>query len=100
MESAMRSLIEPPGFWFSSLRNSWQRPRSRRVASIMGVLPIRSRTEGIDYYGSMYLAKQGFLPRLGEDSPALRDGCTLPAEGGFQCLLLRRQRGLSKSFRT
>ena len=30
IDSATRSLIDPPGFWFSSLRNSRQRPVSRR----------------------------------------------------------------------
>ncbi|MNQ66925.1 hypothetical protein D3C85_814290 [compost metagenome] len=42
MVRAMRSLIEPPGFWFSSLTNSWQRPLSRWVSGKIGVLPIMS----------------------------------------------------------
>ena len=46
MESAMRSLIEPPGFWLSSLTNRRQRPVSRRVNSTRGVLPIRPKTAG------------------------------------------------------
>src|SRR5262245_18658068 len=39
----MRSLIEPPGLWCSSLRNSRQRPASIRVTSTRGVLPMRPR---------------------------------------------------------
>jgi asparagine synthetase B (glutamine-hydrolysing) len=38
-------LIEPPGFWFSSLRNRRQRPVSILVTSTIGVLPIRSSEE-------------------------------------------------------
>src|SRR3546814_15313792 len=41
----MRSLIEPPGFWFSSFRYSSQAPASRRRALTMGVSPMSSRTE-------------------------------------------------------
>ena len=39
---AIRSLIEPPGFWFSSLTKSSHGPVSRRVSRTSGVLPIRS----------------------------------------------------------
>ncbi|MNE29663.1 hypothetical protein D3C80_1231530 [compost metagenome] len=42
MARAMRSLMEPPGFWLSSFRNRRQGPVSIRVTSIIGVLPIRS----------------------------------------------------------
>src|SRR3981081_1547712 len=35
-----RSLIEPPGFWFSSFRNSWHGPVSRRRTAMSGVVPI------------------------------------------------------------
>src|SRR5580692_4262485 len=45
IESPMRSLIEPPGFWFSSLANSRHGPVPSRVSSIMGVLPISSSAE-------------------------------------------------------
>ena len=45
IESAMRSLIEPPGFWFSSLRNRRHGPVSSRVTSSIGVRPISSRDE-------------------------------------------------------
>jgi hypothetical protein len=45
IERAMRSLIEPPGFWFSSLRNRRQTPVSMWVTSTIGVSPIRSRAE-------------------------------------------------------
>jgi hypothetical protein len=45
IESPIRSLIEPAGFWFSSFRNSRQGPASSFVASIIGVLPIIARTE-------------------------------------------------------
>ena len=41
----MRSLIEPPGFWFSSLKYSSQTPASRRWALTIGVSAISSRTE-------------------------------------------------------
>jgi len=41
IETAMRSLIEPPGFWFSSLTKSWQGPVSNSFNSTIGVLPIR-----------------------------------------------------------
>src|SRR5689334_13082063 len=42
----MRSLIEPPGFWFSSLRKSSQGPVSSEPTFTSGVLPIRDRTFG------------------------------------------------------
>jgi hypothetical protein len=41
--SATRSLIEPPGFWFSSLRKRRQLPASRRDTSTRGVLPMSCR---------------------------------------------------------
>ena len=40
--SPTRSLMEPPGFWFSSLRKSWHGPVSRRRAASSGVRPIIS----------------------------------------------------------
>ena len=40
----MRSLIEPPGFWFSSFRNSRHGPASSFLASMSGVLPMLSST--------------------------------------------------------
>src|SRR5437899_356389 len=40
IDSAMRSLIEPPGFWFSSLRNRRHGPASRRFTSTSGLLPL------------------------------------------------------------
>src|SRR5690348_15455998 len=40
----MRSLIEPVGFWFSSLTKSRHGPVSNRVSSTSGVLPIESST--------------------------------------------------------
>ncbi len=40
MDSAIRSLIEPPGLRFSSLRNSRQGPVSKLRTSTIGVLPI------------------------------------------------------------
>jgi len=43
---AIRSLIEPVGFWFSSFTKSWQRPVSIRVISTSGVLPINERIAG------------------------------------------------------
>src|SRR5690606_11572171 len=45
IDRAMRSLIEPPGFWLSSFRNRRQGPVSIRVTSTIGVLPIRSSSE-------------------------------------------------------
>ena len=45
MERAMRSLIEPPGFWLSSLMNSRHLPVSNFFSSTMGVSPIRSSTD-------------------------------------------------------
>src|SRR5262249_54441063 len=45
MARAGRSLREPDGFALSSLRNNRHGPRSMRVTSTRGVLPIRSRTE-------------------------------------------------------
>ena len=44
IETAMRSLIEFPGFCDSSLRKSWQGPVSIRRTSSIGVLPIISIT--------------------------------------------------------
>ncbi len=44
IDSAMRSLIEPPGFWFSSFRNSLHLPVSSRFTSTSGVPPIISST--------------------------------------------------------
>src|SRR6476620_11851341 len=44
MERPMRSLIEPPGFWFSSLRNSSQGPVSVEATRTSGVLPISEST--------------------------------------------------------
>ena len=44
MARAGRSLIEPLGFADSSLRNSRHGPKSKRVTSTSGVLPMRSRT--------------------------------------------------------
>src|SRR5947207_5694340 len=46
IESAMRSLIEPLGLWFSSLRKSWQSPVSIRVISTSGVSPMSERIDG------------------------------------------------------
>jgi len=45
MERATRSLMEPPGFWLSSLRKRRQGPVSKWVTSTRGVAPIRSRLE-------------------------------------------------------
>src|SRR5690606_1349720 len=42
IDRAMRSLMEPPGFWLSSFRNRRHGPVSIRVTSTIGVLPIRS----------------------------------------------------------
>ena len=42
-----RSLIEPPGFWFSSFRNSWHGPVSSRRTASIGVRPIISSAFGI-----------------------------------------------------
>ena len=47
---AGRSLIEPDGFALSSLRNSRHGPRSMRVTSMSGVLPMRSRTDAMATY--------------------------------------------------
>src|ERR1700679_3064131 len=38
----MRSLIEPPGFWLSSLTNRRHGPVSNLLSSTIGVSPIRS----------------------------------------------------------
>src|SRR5918997_5995780 len=46
IDSAMRSLIEPVGFWFSSFTKSWHGPVSMRVISSNGVSPIRRRISG------------------------------------------------------
>ncbi len=40
----MRSLMDPPGFWLSSLTKSRHGPVSSRVISTSGVLPISSIT--------------------------------------------------------
>ena len=45
IDSAMRSLIEPPGFWLSSLTNSRHGPVSNFLSSTTGVWPMRSSTE-------------------------------------------------------
>src|SRR5262249_33947687 len=50
MERAGRSLSEPDGLALSSLRNSRQGPRSRRVTSTKGVSPIKSRTVDMSAY--------------------------------------------------
>ena len=42
MEMAIRSLIEPPGFWDSSFSSRRHGPVSIFVTSTIGVLPIRS----------------------------------------------------------
>src|SRR5690606_12788382 len=44
MDLPMRSLIEPPGFWLSSFRNSRHGPASSFFTSCIGVLPIASST--------------------------------------------------------
>src|SRR5438874_7473972 len=52
MARPMRSLMEPPGFWDSSLRNSWQGPVSMRVTSTIGVLPINENSAADDVGGT------------------------------------------------
>src|SRR5690606_20534792 len=47
IDRAMRSLIDPPGFWLSSLRNRRHGPVSILVTSTIGVLPIRSSSEPV-----------------------------------------------------
>src|SRR4051812_6176980 len=46
IESAIRSLIDPLGLKFSSLRKSWHGPVSIRVISTSGVSPISERIDG------------------------------------------------------
>ena len=46
IDRAMRSLIDPPGFWLSSFTNSRHGPVSKRVISTTGVSPIRPSTPG------------------------------------------------------
>src|SRR5438067_6936594 len=46
MDSAIRSLMEPPGFWFSSLRKSRHGPVSNCVTSTSGVSPMSDRIAG------------------------------------------------------
>src|SRR5438105_14058825 len=46
MAKATRSLIEPVGFWLSSLTKSWHGPVSIWVISTNGVSPIRERIAG------------------------------------------------------
>src|SRR6476469_2802481 len=46
IESAIRSLMDPLGLKFSSLRKSWQTPVSSRVISTRGVSPINERIDG------------------------------------------------------
>src|SRR5438876_153876 len=43
MDTAIRSLIDPPGFCDSSLRYTLQRPVSKPVSGTSGVFPIRLR---------------------------------------------------------
>src|SRR5690606_35713741 len=47
IDRAMRSLIDPPGFWLSNFRNSRHGPVSIFVTSTIGVLPIRSSSEPV-----------------------------------------------------
>src|SRR3954462_7091103 len=54
IDSGTRSLIEPPGLWFSSLRNRCAPPVSRRWAWMRGVLPIWARMEAIDFRDGQY----------------------------------------------
>src|SRR3954463_12958556 len=46
IDRAMRSLIDPPGFWLSSFTNSRHGPVSKRVISTTGVSPIKPSTPG------------------------------------------------------
>ena len=46
IDSAIRSLIEPVGFWFSSFRKSWHGPVSICVISTSGVSPMSERIAG------------------------------------------------------
>ena len=61
----MRSLIEPPGFWFSSLTNSRHGPVSNRVSSTIGVLPIRSSADLTGARSFSVMAVSGFDLREG-----------------------------------
>ena len=65
MLSPMRSLMEPAGFWLSSLANNRQGPVSSPASSIIGVLPIVSRT----LEGTLILRSSGVLDR-GLPAPA------------------------------
>jgi hypothetical protein len=56
---AGRSLIEPEGLALSSFRNSRQGPQFDRVASIGGVLPMRSRTVAKSEYTHIRLRLRG-----------------------------------------
>jgi hypothetical protein len=59
MARPMRSLIEPPGFCDSSLRNSVQGPVSKRLTRTSGVLPISSSTAGRQGWACRHLDPGG-----------------------------------------
>src|SRR6185312_3845193 len=58
IDRPMRSLIEPPGLAFSSLKNSSQTPASRRCALTIGVLPISSSTLLLMVMGFRYSGRR------------------------------------------
>src|ERR1700679_2981667 len=75
----MRSLIEPPGFWLSSLTNRRHGPVSNLLSSTIGVLPIRSSADLTGERRVSVMAVSGFDLR-GEHSWA-NDTAHLPLVG-------------------
>ena len=71
IDSAMRSLIEPPGFWLSSLTNSRHGPVSRRVTSTTGVFPTRARTFGFTEGAVMAFTRGLLMDKAGRCMTAL-----------------------------
>src|SRR5690606_8644941 len=64
IESPMRSLIEPPGFWLSSFRKSSQEPVSNVCSLTSGVLPISPRTPRVGGGGTLGDTGWVILPRF------------------------------------
>src|SRR5689334_16938694 len=71
--TAMRSLIEPPGFCDSSFRNSSERPVSKFVSCTSGVFPIRCRVWGLMRATDSIGARESAVQSLVGDEATL--GC-------------------------
>mmetsp|Transcript_100841 Transcript_100841/g.280993 ORF Transcript_100841/g.280993 Transcript_100841/m.280993 type:complete len:109 (+) Transcript_100841:356-682(+) len=92
----MRSLIEPPGFWDSSLRKSWQGPVSSRCTGSSGVLPMRSSTAGRASSGGRAVMKANGPLRAGRSvqvSQAKKPGFVRQRRFPHELLRISRKAG-------